>query len=54
MKKFKTADHIHDIFDKINRVKNCIKKNTSEATMFSQIISFPTKENIHIQIKLYN
>lgn len=45
---------MHDLLEKINRVKNCIKENTSEVTIFSQTISFQAKDNIQVQIRLYN
>lgn len=44
------------ILDKINTVKNCIKKNTmnpSIASIFDKPIQFQTKENFRIQIRLY-
>lgn len=56
MKKKNTRDRIHDLVHTINLVKNCIKNNTANtavADLMNQEITFETKHNIQVQIKLY-
>lgn len=56
MKKKNTRDRIHDLVHTINLVKNCIKNNTANTAvedLMNQEITFETKHNIQVQIKLY-
>ena len=51
-----TKGHFNDLIKKIKLIKNCIRNNTNQSTLSSILndtISFDTKENIHVQIRLY-
>ena len=55
MKKFSRTEHIQNLLDKINVIQNCIKENTSNFTLdsISESLTFQTKENFQIRIRLY-
>lgn len=57
MKKIHSKEHFTELIGKIKLIKNCIKNNTNQSPLsciFNNTISFKTKENIQVQIKLYN
>jgi hypothetical protein len=56
MKNTNKSDRFQDLLFHMNRIKHCIKKNTtviSVANMMNETITFQAKDNTQIQIKLY-
>lgn len=56
MKRLESPDNMQDLLNKINKIKSCIKDNTNAfttASLFDKTISFMSKDNIQINIKLY-
>ena len=57
MKNKKNKPCFNDLFNKIAQIKQCLNDNTKESTTLASnnnTITFNTKTNIQVLIKLYN